>query len=185
MNLILSLSVVFFTAVGFAKEVATDPLESMQWLTGNWATQFSNNNLELNFSSSSGGVILSTYKIISPKDELIFMRFLSIIESNEQVQLHLYPFLNASPDVFLAEQIKESKIVFTRVYSNALCDVDSPEEALQDNEEKQFSCDRFPIQITFTKISSSTFEEAFYGFKPKGGEQVDVSFSRTYEKKTL
>jgi hypothetical protein len=175
--------ILFFVCFFSINTLAEDQpmrLSDMSWIAGGWQGEFNHNNLQLHFTGAEGGVVLGTYKQLSPNGEIKFMRFSSLMEKDDVIQLHLYPFLNASPDVFIAKEFDGNKIVFERVYKNQGCKVDDMMDALGDPKPLQEICDRFPIQITYEQTNAFTFQETFFGFLPSNGKQRETQFTRDF-----
>lgn len=176
---IILLFLISFTSISAAE---SGSFSKMAWMSGDWVGEDKGHTLELSLSSNSGETILGHFKKLTPKNELRFTRFMTFEPNSEEVVLRLFPFFNPRDDFYISFSTTETQINFHRVYSNKICNLDSPDEVLNDSGD-QLKCDRFPVRIVYEKLSDTEFRETYIGYQYHNGEHYDVSFSRDYKRK--
>ena len=133
-------------------------INAMDWLKGQWTTEFDGNKLSLDFSDSTGRMILSTFKQVNNQNRTVFSRFMSVTQSDRSVELQLYPNLEKSKDHFvLRPSADDSPLVFDRVYADEDCQLKQGLVRTLEVTDLEKKCDRYPVKIVYTKLSDYEF----------------------------
>ena len=175
MPFILSL---IFTLLAFGAE---EPFQQLDWLQGQWRTEFKGKQLRLDFTDGKGQTMLSTFKQVNNEDRLVFSRFMSISNTEPKIKLQLYPNLEKSKDHFvMAASPEEGTIVFNRVYADKDCTLEKglvKKIQVTDIEKK---CDRYPVKIVFTRLSDTQLQENLIGYRGDGIFRIKDDIERVY-----
>lgn len=182
---LLLLCTFFCLLTSLGAQASDQPIHALDWLKGQWETEFQGKQLNFDFTDTAGRTLLSTFKQVNRQNRMVFSRFMSIAQTDQVVKLQLYPNLEKSKDHFvLVPGSDKHTLVFKRVYADADCQLRQGlvrQLVVTDLEQK---CDRYPVHIVYTRLSDNQFQENLIGYRQQGELRIKDDIERTYTRVT-